>query len=404
MSTQGLTPQLVVDTLKEEGTVTGAARSLGVNRNTLHSYIHRHEIDITGGAAKAVWQGISENEQVLSEDSQEWGDLLKLIESRGLKPHEWRIIRARINVWGDNQQLRADLEPLGLLPFPARSEGWKPPKDAKSRTVQNGLIAFFGDQHCPFHDVGLHRAAVAWLREHRPEKLCLLGDLLDYAAVSKHRKIGNEASLQETIDSAYSVLRAYKEASPGTQILMLEGNHEDRLRNALSDKGLLSVSAVRKAETNGVPVLSTAHLLRFDELEIEQVFPPAGASYEHAEIKVTPLLAARHGHIATSGSGVSALKTLHKLRRNIVIGHTHRQSIVFHTHWDIKDQAHRLIAVEAGCMADITDGMHYASAGAPDWQQGFAVAQMHSDDRFTLDLASYVDGRLIWRDREYRAV
>jgi hypothetical protein len=173
------------------------------------------------------------------------------------------------------------------------------------------------------------------------------------------------------------------------------------VRNALSDSGLLSVSALKQADKNGVPVLSSAHLLRLDELEVTQVFPPAGASYEHAELKVAGALAARHGHIATNGSGVSALKTLDKLRRNVVIGHTHRQSIVFHTHWDINDCAHRLVAVEAGCMADITDGMHYASAGVPDWQQGFAVAQMVDGDRFTIDLACFVDGRLLWRDSEY---
>jgi hypothetical protein len=52
-------------------------------------------------------------------------------------------------------------------------------------------------------------------------------------------------------------------------------------------------------------------------------------------------------------------------------------------------------------MAQIEHGLGYASAGSPDWQQGFAVVQVTGegeDQRFVADLATYVKGRLAWRD------
>ena len=395
-----LDPEAVVAVLREEGTVTAASRVLGVKRNTLTSYLNRESINISRGATNASWQGESTKEVVESVDPSEWGDLEKLSESRGLRKDDWRISRARVNRWGGdngtNEQLRVDLEPIGLLPRPVRSEGWKPPRDAKSRKVTKGLTFITSDHHCPRHDPILHAAAVKLMREVKPEQIVVAGDLIDYAGVSRHRKNGLEAGLNESLQAAYDVLRAYREAVPGAKIVFLDGNHEQRLFNALADKGLVSVGNLTRPGDD-TPILSTRHLLRLDELNIEQEFPPEGCSYEHAELRLTKTLAVRHGWISSSGSGSSALKTLDKLRRNVIVGHTHRQSLVAHTHWDIDGNQHRLVAAEAGTMAAIDQtGMDYAIAA--DWQSGFCSVQ-EVGDRFTVELAVFQDGLLYWRDR-----
>ena len=38
---------------------------------------------------------------------------------------------------------------------------------------------------------------------------------------------------------------------------------------------------------------------------------------------------------------------------------------------------------------------------APDWQQGFATATIYPDGTFKLDLATYVNNTLYWRDQRY---
>jgi hypothetical protein len=235
------------------------------------------------------------------------------------------------------------------------------------------------------------------MRDLKPALIVIAGDLLDYASVSRHKKSGREANLNDTLQSAYDVLRGYREAVPGAHIVFLDGNHEARLFSALESKGLVGVANLERP--GGEQVLTTKHLLRLDELRIEQVFPPEGATYEHAEYRIIPDLAVRHGWIASQGSGSSALKTLDRLRRNVIVGHTHRASKVFHSHW-VDGERRTLVAAETGCMASVSEhGMGYAVA--PDWQQSFLVVQ-HDTEGFVLEHAEYANGVLRWRDRSWK--
>jgi len=178
---------------------------------------------------------------------------------------------------------------------------------------------------------------------------------------------------------------------------MLRGNHEDRLRNATLDH-LAGVHGLTQGagqgEDRGHPVLSIRHLLRLDELDVE--LGDENGEYAHDQVQVTPELAARHGWIARKGSGASALATIDHLRYSVVIGHTHRQSIVHHTAHSIDGKPKTLLGAEAGTLAKVQGGLGYAVA--PDWQPGFATAQVWDDGQFKLDLATWVNGRLLWRD------
>jgi hypothetical protein len=231
--------------------------------------------------------------------------------------------------------------------------------------------------------------------------LILMGDLMDYGStVSRHKSTGFEPSLASNVQAAYDILRAFKTASPGTLITSLDGNHEARMKSALESRGLIPLAYLTQADAD-VPVLSTRHLLRLDELEVETVEPAwVGAGYEFCEVQVCKGLVARHGHAAKTGSGASVLEHVKKLSRSIAIGHVHRLGIVYHSTWP-DGELRQLVGIECGTMAQIRHGLGYASAGAPDWQQGFAVVQTTGegeDQRFIADLAPYVKGRLQWRD------
>jgi len=396
VATEHLTPEAVVAALREEGSLTAASRVLGINRNTLSSYIFREGIDTTDGAVNATCKGAAVD-QVVSEDSAEWGDITKLLKSRGLDPSDWKVLRATVNRWSDQEQLKVMLEPRGLLPRPVRSDGWKAPKPRKTRKG-SGFTFVLSDHHCPLHDETMHALSVQMMRDLVPQRIVIAGDLIDYAAVSRHKKRGGEAGLNESLQAAYDVLRSYRQACPDADIVFLDGNHEQRLFDALESKGLLSVAQVQRPGDDS-PLLSTRHLLRLDELQIQQTFPPEGCGYEHAEYRIPGGPAVRHGWLASQGAGSSALKTLDKLRRDIIVAHTHRSAVTWHTHWVEQDPV-RLLALETGTMARLTEqGMGYAIA--PDWQNSFAVVQQHSNG-FTADHAVYQDGRLLWREHEWR--
>jgi len=383
--------------IDESRTWDAVGARLGEPRTTVQAYCSRHAID--GPGVRVV---SAATKSIDSTDELEWGDIRKLLETRGLNldgQPEWIVRRARVNEWGDgNRQLRVDLEPATLFPMPARSDGWRPPKLRGSRHVTNGLTALMGDFHAPHHDEELLVAAVQWVKDHAPERLVILGDLMDYGSISRHSKTGFEPGVNTEIQAAYDILRAFKQASPATRISLLDGNHEQRMKTALEGRGLVPIAYLTRADDT-VPVLSTRHLLRLDELEVDTVDPPEqGLGYQFCELQVCPGLVARHGHIAKRGSGTSALDMVKALQRSIVVGHTHRQSLVYLTQWP--DGVHRrLVGCEAGVMARIEHGLGYASAGAADWQQGFAVCQQ-SQSGFTLDLATYIEGRLRWRNWE----
>src|SRR5208283_445858 len=133
-------------------------------------------------------------------------------------------------------------------------------------------------------------------------------------------------------------------------------------------------------EEAGEKALSPKFLLRLDELKIEYVDPEG--PYALAQINLSPKLAVRHGWIARKGSGASALDTLEHLGYSVIVGHTHRQSLVYKTTHDIDGAPATLTAAEAGCMCRVNqtpiDGRRWPNySPVPDWQQGFSTVTVH---------------------------
>ena len=339
---------------------------------------------------------------VTSDDPAEWGDIRSLIEARGLSPEDFIITRVRVNEWADQRQLRVDLEPVSSIVVPARTDGWKAPKPRPGKSRDGELVVFLSDQHCPFIDEDLHQLVCQWLRDEKPARIYLLGDLLDFDSISRWQpNPEHTSSVQSCVDSAYSVLRAYREAAPDAEMMLLAGNHEDRLRNSII-KHLGALYGLRQAD-DGAEVFSLEHLLRLDELHIQFVKSEAG-SYDHASIRCTDELQAIHGWISRKGSGASAAATLEHMRVSTVCGHHHRAGLHFKTEWTIDNEPRTLVAAETPTLAQITDGLSHAPR--PDWQQGFTTATCFDDGLFGIDLAIYVKdkkqgGTVMWRGKRW---
>lgn len=344
-----------------------------------------------------------------------------MLRERGLDPEKWVIDGATVNEWDGPQaggnvvtyhQAKLNLRrkrPEATL-LPARSDGWVAPPKKTLMAGETQLIVVVGDQQAPFQDDNLHGLFCEWLDENRPDRGVSLGDTIDLSDISRHRPDpDNYASLNECTQVGYDLLRGYVTASPGTNWEILDGNHDERLRNILLDKpSIRPLYGVKRADSpdeKGQEVLTIEHLMRLDELGIKYVKPHGGYSLD--QIKLTDKLAVAHGWLATKGSGTSALATLNHLRYSIIVGHTHRQSIVYHTSHDIDDMTSTLVAAEAGCMCridqQIVNGRKFPNyTPKPDWQQGFSTVTVHPDGYFKVDNATYVNGTLLWRDQCYR--
>lgn len=335
-----------------------------------------------------------------------------LMEDRGLDPEEWDVLRMTINEWdgpvagGGTQplrQLKIHLKrkvPLELI-SPARHDGptWKLRKPKKH--VGTRKVVFVGDQQAPYYNADLHEAFCDFLYDWSPDEGVLIGDTIDFPDISRHPDTPEkDVTAQECVDSGYLILRDYREADDGVWWRKLAGNHDERLRRLQIDK-VSRIFGLRRAEVPGeakeLPALDVGHLMRLDELGIEYIRPDG--DYEHTQINLSDHLAARHGWIARKGSGASALATLEQLGFSVVVGHTHRQSLVHKTRHDIHGELSTLAACETGCMCRVEGGLGYAVA--PDWQNGFATAEIWPDGTFKLDLATFVNGTLYYRDKRY---
>ncbi len=342
-----------------------------------------------------------------------------LMRERGLDPKEWEVVSMIINEWHGAtklgggpkrtgkqllKQLKLHLRrkvPVTLL-TPARPDGpiYKSEKVKRLRGEATRVV-LCGDQQAPYHNKYLHEAFCQFLGDYQPHEGVLIGDTIDLPDISRHpNNPEKDVSSQDCIDSGYLIVRDYREAWQPCKWKKLAGNHDERLRRIQIDK-IEKIYGVRRALVPGeepeLPALDVGHLLRLDELGIEYVRPDG--DYEHTQINLSPHLAARHGWIARKGSGASALATLEHLGFSVVVGHTHRQSLVHKTRHDINGQLSTLAACETGCMCRIEGGLGYTPS--PDWQNGFATAEIWPDGTFKLDLATFVNGVLYHRGNRY---
>lgn len=331
-----------------------------------------------------------------------------LLLERGLDPEEWEVKSFTVNEWdsptGDiMKQLKVSCrrrKPQYIVQ-PAEIDINLPKPKVRQHFDIPRMVVCVGDQQAPFQDERLHELFLEFLDYNRPDEGVLIGDTGDFNKISRHpNEPDHDVTTQECVNATGQLLYDYRSSSPDTLWKMLDGNHDERLRRTVINQ-LADYYGLRPAEIPTLPdhpvIHSPRHLYRLDELGIEYI--DAQGSYEHAQVNLSPFLAARHGWLARKNSGATAHATLDHLGHSIIVGHTHRQSRVHQTKHTIDGRVVVNTAIETGCMCRIEGGLGYAVA--PDWQNGFAVASIWPDGTFSADLATYVDGTLLYRDQRY---
>jgi hypothetical protein len=418
---QGETNASIVRTLADPYHYEPTAMGISASEASIRRFRKRHGLQIPGvDKAYTRINGDEAEAQCAPSLRPVLDDPDKMLRDRGLDPEEWYVDAITVNEWdgpraGGNTvtyyqaKFTAKRKRPELAIVPARVDGWvRKPLLAISVPQRSKLVVIVGDQQAPFHDEGLHAAFCEWLAWNKPVEGIELGDLIDLPTLSRFAKDPeNIAAVNECIQSGHDILRDYLEASPFTEWSYTPGNHDTRLRDfllahAIDIYGLKRADSLNEAGAN---VHDLTHLMRLDELNVRYVDP--NGDYEDAQVELSPHLAVRHGWVVRKGSGVSALQTLEQTGYSIVVGHTHRQSIIHHTKHDIYRNPSTLLGAEAGCMCRIDNKLDLSSRRfpsytvLPDWQNGFCTATIYPDGKFHLDLATYVNETLFWRDQRY---
>lgn len=244
---------------------------------------------------------------------------------------------------------------------------------------QIGFRALHEGTFDPYHDADAMALFIAVCRMYQPDKIQILGDFLDLPSQSRWAQEASFArTTQMALDTAHRWLAELRAACPGSEIIVIEGNHDKRMQNFMETNALAAFGLRRAALPESWPVMSLPNLLRLDDIGVRYIDAyPAATDWDNASTRNI------HGtRVNSNGSTMS--QYVHALPHiNTWAGHTHRAEIIYHTGIGGYGEAIDSYAANPGCMCR-TDGSAPSVKGAigadgvpvkvvEDWQQGFGM-------------------------------
>lgn len=247
----------------------------------------------------------------------------------------------------------------------------------------------------PLHDLKAIGIVTKVIKEMKPNRVVLLGDMIDLPDWSTHFIHSPEFAFttQASIDWMSSWL---KEIRPYcNELIYIEGNHEKRMVDSIV-KNTVQAYGIRPAnEPEAPPVLSIPYLLGLHKMDIQYV-----GGYPRGEFYINNNLVCIHGHKVGAKSGQSVMKILDDARISTIMGHIHRLEMAHKTIWT-QGMPKFYQAVSLGTTARI-DGIVPSGSARHNWQQGFGVIE-YDDEDFQIDTVGIYEGKAIYRGKAYES-
>ena len=331
---------------------------------------------------------------------------------------KWLCLSAVGNEWegGDGEggtrtyrQLKGSFRPVNdiseILPAPGKLPStpvlrgrYRP--DAHDNGWQAVVLA---DHQAPYHDEALHAATLAMIADLGPRKVCHIGDLADYTNISKHADhAAIKAAVDECTQAAVDILVGMRQAAPDAAIEILPGNHDIRPLSELLLRAerMAGITAGRlPGESTRSPLISLPKLWRLEELGIHMTEDARG--WQHAELDIVPGpngLAGVHGYL--TGKDVAG-RTLAKVGRSVIMGHTHGPEHVFKFNTTAQREQQAMVV---GCQCEVRGGKGFPTFAPRDtWLQGPAVVTVYPSGEFDLSRARWSGGYLHFNGERWSA-
>lgn len=270
-----------------------------------------------------------------------------------------------------------DLRPVQLTgPAPRR----------RSVTANAGVTVVAGDFHFPAQDDAAVGVFLEVVRELRPSRVILNGDLPDMLAVSRFPKDARPRhnwTLRDEAVAMHAFLRDLERVvSEDCEIVETEANHSgngtgSRWWRYLSDRG-------------------AAPLLQMDGAEeklgyVAWWYPEWSRITLQDSVILADSLLVTHGEMARKWAAYSARAHAEKYQHSVLHSHTHRMGSSMQRVPAIGGRGEAIVrAYEIGCMCRLEPGY----VAAPNWTQGFAIVTEDGAD-YGVELVSITNGRAV---------
>jgi len=239
-------------------------------------------------------------------------------------------------------------------------------------------VLFVPDIHAPYQDNAAIRSMIAFGKEFKPDRIFLMGDVIDFYALSSFSKDPIRAMrLQKEIDEAVAIMRIIRKEFPKAKIDFVKGNHEARLQRYLWNKA---------SELSGLRNLTVPKLLKLEELDI-RYHEIGRLNYRGKVVK--------HGNLVRKFSAYTAKGELDSTGISGISGHTHRAGFHFHT-----NEGGKHFWFECGCLCKLH--AEYMEGKIPNWQQGFGIGYFKlGSGKCNLHFVPIINGVALYGTKEY---
>ena len=244
----------------------------------------------------------------------------------------------------------------------------------RKRPIRSDKVTLaFGDAQIPFQDEHAMQMALMAVEEVQPDNIVLTGDMLDLPSLSRFEQRKEWAGrMQEALDRYHLFLAEIRARHMG-RLVVVHGNHEERLPKMLRKDAAELIGLRRANAEHELGILTIQYLARYGELQVEGI-----TGYPNGTLWLEDNLQVMHG-TETKRQGQSAVNYLRKEQVSTIYGHDHRLAIAWQTR-NTRLGGVACVAASPGCLAK-TDGSvpgyHFTTAEnglvvprAEDWQQG----------------------------------
>ena len=245
----------------------------------------------------------------------------------------------------------------------------------------------------PLHDLRAISIATEIIKDIKPDRIIMLGDMLDLPDWSTHFVRSPEFyfTTQPSLDyvaSWISDLRPYCD-----EMVYIEGNHEKRMIDSIVQNTIQAYGIKPANEPKSAPIISVPYLLGLDKLDVQYV-----GNYPHGEFYINNNLVCIHGNKVGAKSGQSVMKLLDSPRISIIQGHVHRLEMAHKTVWT-HGNPKIYQAISCGTLCRI-DGVVPGGGTRYNWQQGVGIVE-YTDEDFQIDTIGIYEGKSIFRGKQY---
>lgn len=351
--------------------------------------------------------------------------LKSLLKKFDVSEEEWKVTNFKVNqwdvsakeeidgkiVWNTHTNYQANATLVRKIPvvcdFPTVQGAQVSPLKFNVKTPKRKLKVdvILPDSQCgykrdlqtgeltPLHDLKAISIATQIIKDINPNRVIMLGDMLDLPDWSTHFVRSPEFyfTTQPSLDyvaSWISELRPYCE-----ELVYIEGNHEKRMVDSIIQNTIQAYGIKPANEPKSAPLISVPYLLGLDKLNVEYI-----GNYPHGEFYINNNLVCIHGIKVGAQSGQSVMKLLNSPRISIIQGHVHRLEMAHKTVWTHgKPKIYQ--AISCGTLCRI-DGIVPGGGTRYNWQQGVGIVE-YTDEDFQIDTVGIYEGKSIFRGKQY---